>query len=456
MNKFLSAVAGNGVRGLNRRAFLRGSAVLAGFFIVPRHVIAASGQLPPSEKLNLACIGVGGRGAASVSGVRGHNVVALVDVDSVRLAEAAKPLPQARQFADFRKMFDAMEKGIDAVTVATPDHTHAVAAMMAINRRKHVFCEKPLAHSIHEVRALAQAARQSGVVTQLGNQGHSTDTIRSLCEWVWSGAIGKVHTVHAVSGARHSRISDLPRLAERPPVPEKLDWDLWLGPAQNRAYHPLYCPGSWRNWSAFGCGAIGDWICHVVDPVFWALDLGAPVSVQCQAKDFDPKLHGETFPPGSVITFEFAAKGTRSPVKLVWHDGVEVPPRPPEMAANDKMPATGAAVYGDKGTIVYGSHGAGGLRLIPEAKMDAFQPPAKTIPRVRGHHEDWLNAIRTGTKAGSNFDYGGSLTELALLGLIATRLLGQKLAWDGAAGKFTNSAAANQWLQSSYRVGWRL
>jgi len=440
----------------SRRQFIKSaSGAVAAFTLVPRHVLGR-GQTPPSEKLNVACIGVGGRGGASLNGVRRENIVALCDVDLRRAGKVFDKLPRAKVYRDFRKMLDEMDGRIDAVTVATPDHTHAVAAMDAIERGKHVFCEKPLAHSIGEIRALRKAAREPGVVTQLGNQGHSSGTIRTFCEWIWDGAIGNVTEVHACCGSIYSTIESLPKLKETHEVPSGLDWDLWLGPAQNRPYHPLYLPGTWRRWTPFGCGVIGDWVCHVVDPVFWALDLGAPKTIQAQAKDYDPQKHGATFPRGTVVTYEFAAKGKRGPVKLVWFDGEEKIPRPDDLEPGRKVPGTGAIVIGDQGKITYGSHGAGGVRIFPEEKMRVYQQPAKTLPRVAGHFEDWLGAIRNGTQAGSNFDYGGPLTEIALLGAIGIRFLGQKLEWDAAGMRFTNCAEANQYLDPPYRNGWTL
>jgi predicted dehydrogenase len=276
-------------RKTSRRQFVRSATgAIAAFTIVPRHVLG-QGQTPPSEKLHVACIGVGGRGGASIDGTKRENIVAMCDVDSRRAAEAFANHPKAGKFRDYRKLFDAMGDQIDAVTVATPDHTHAVIAMEAIRRGKHVYCEKPLAHSIHEVRTLMQAAREHKVVTQLGNQGHSYDTIRMFCEWIWDGAIGNVMEVHAACGSVYSAIDNLSKLQEKHEIPSELDWDLWLGPAKYRPYHPMYVPGTWRRWMPFGCGVIGDWVCHVVDPVFWALDLGAPKTVQARARDYDPK-----------------------------------------------------------------------------------------------------------------------------------------------------------------------
>jgi len=353
-------------------------------------------------------------------------------------------------------MLDEMDNQIDAVTVSTPDHTHAVACMDAIRRGKHVYCEKPLAHSIYEIRQLMKAAQKHKVVTQLGNQGHSDQHIRMFCEWIWDGAIGEVYEVHAGCTADHCKIDQLSKRSEKHDIPSELDWDLWLGPARYRAYNPMYLPGRWRGWMPFGSGTIGDWICHVVDPVFWALDLGAPNTIQAQAENYDPKDHADTFPHGSVITFEFPAKGKRGPVKLLWHSGKKEIPRPAELEEGRNLSKTGAIVIGDKGKIMYGSHGAGGVRIIPETKMKEYKQPPQTLPRVRGHHNDWLQAIKNNKQAGSNFDYGGPLTELARLGIIAMRMLGRKLEWDSENMRFTNCDEANLYINPPYREGWTL
>ena len=447
---------------LNRRAFLRrGAAGLATLgaapLIVPARVLAADGQTAPSNKVNLACIGVGGMGASDIGGLAQHcNIVALCDVDSRHAADTFEKFPAAKRFKDFRKMFDEMEKSFEAVLVATPDHCHAAASIAAIKRGKHVYCEKPLAHSVGEVRALMKAAREANVVTQLGNQGHSFGSIRDFVEWVQAGAVGQVHTIHAGSDAVNSGRDQLPRLKEQHAVPPTLDWDLWLGPAQFRPYHPAYLPAAWRGWTPFGNGTIGDWMCHVVDPVFWALDLGAPRTVVAKVKDYNPRTQGDAFPKGDIVTFEFAAKGNRGPITLHWYSGTDRVPRPEEFEADDKDIGSGAVVIGDKGKIAYGSHGAGGVRLLPEKRMQEYQRPAKTIPRVRDHHWDWIEAIRTGRKAGSDFSYGGPLTELAMLGVIAIKLVGTKLEWDAEKLRFANNAEANALLNPPARAGWAL
>ncbi len=444
---------------LRRRDFLRaaGTAVAA-FTFAPRHVVAGSGQTAPNDRLNIAGIGVGGRGHDDINAIApGNNMVALCDVDERRAARTLAKFPSAKRYKDFRKMFDEMEDGIDAVVVATPDHFHAVAAMAAIKRRKHVYCEKPLAHSVHEVAQLMKAAQDYNVVTQLGNQGHSFNSIRDFCEWIWAGAIGQVHTIHVGCAAVNSGIDQLAEVRHGMPVPETLDWNQWLGPAAYRPYHRDYLPGSWRGWTPFGNGTIGDWACHVVDPVFWALDLGAPETIQAEVKHYDFKTQGDAFPKGEIITYQFAAKGNRAPITMKWYSGTERIPRPPELESDERDIETGGVVMGDKGTIVYGSHGAGQVRLIPQAKMDAFKRPPRTLPRVQDHPHNWLNAIRKGKKADSDFaNYGGPLTQIAMLGVIAIKMTGVKLEWDAGAMRFKNCSEANELLNPPYRMGWTL
>ncbi len=417
------------------------------------------GRKAPSDKLNIAGIGAGGRGRRDIDGVSSENIVALCDVDDKRAAGAYKKYPDAKRFHDFRKMLDKMHKEIDAVTVGTPDHTHAVICMAAIRRGKHVYCEKPLAHSLGEVRLLRQAARSHKVITQVGNQGHSSDRIRTFVEWIRHGAVGNVKEIHAACGAFknvYCQIRKLPELKEKHEVPKELNWDLWLGPAQQRPYHPAYVPWNWRGWTPFGTGAIGDWVCHVLDPSFWALDLGSPRTIQAEVEGYDPKKHADVYPPGTKITFEFPAKGDRGPVTLYWYDGNKKIPRPAQLQEKRKVPATGAIVIGDKAAITHGSHGAGGARIIPESKMREYRLPEETIPRIKGHHKDWLDAVREGRQAGSPFDYGGPLTEIALLGMIAIRMTPQKLVWDTGKMQFTNCSEANQHVSPPYRQGWTL
>lgn len=448
------------VKRTTRRTFLKGgSAALASVSILPGSVLGLNGATPPSEKLNIAAIGVGGQGGADLDNLKSENIVALVDVDKRRAAGSVEKFPKARQFEDFRKMFDSMGNEIDAVLVATPDHTHAVAAMPAIKLGKHVYCEKPLAHSIFEVRELMKAAREHKVITQLGNQGHSYDSMRVFREWVEDGAIGTVREVHAMCNSVYSEMDRLVEVKTAQPIPEGLNWDLWLGPVKERPYHSAYVPGWWRRWSAFGTGVIGDWTCHVVDPVFWTLDLGAPATVECvQTGDWEPGKHGETFPKKTVVNYEFPAKGNRPAVKLTWHDGDARPPRPEEISEEEKekFPGIGALVVGDKGKIIYGSHGAGRPTVLDKDQMANMPKEPRRHKKSVGHYKEWIDCCKSGKAAGSDFAYGGPLTEVALIGVIAMRFKGQKLQWDSASGTFKNNSEANKWLKPEFRPGWKL
>ncbi len=450
---------------INRRQFLCATgAGVAAFHLLPGSAVQGAERLAANDKLNVAGIGIGGQGGSDIDAVagEGQNFVALCDVDDKYAAKKFAQYPKARQFKDYRIMLDQMDKEIDAVVIGTPDHSHAVIAMEAMKHHKHVYCEKPLAHSVHEVRALIEAATQYKVVTQLGNQGHSFASIRRLCEWVWAGAIGQVHTVHAgCDGLRelYCQIRNLDKLGQHFEVPKGLDYDLWVGPVPFRAYAPFWIPGTWRGWMPFGTGAIGDWFCHVVDPTFWALDLDAPSTVQAEVTNYDPAKQGLTFPPGTKITFEFPARNQSGPVKLVWYDGNNQIPKPGDFAADDKVPGTGAILFGDKGMIMHGSHGAGGCRLLPENVMEQYSgknAPAEKLPRVKNHAWDWIEAIRAGRQAGSNFGYGGPLTQTALLGAVAIRFPGQTLKWDNEQALFTNNEAANAYVAPAYRQGWSL
>lgn len=442
--------------GISRREFVgSATAAAAAFTIVPRRVLAGSGETPPNEKLNVACIGVGGRGGASVNAVKDENIVALCDVDVRRVGKTFERFPEAKQYSDYRKLFEELGDKIDAVTVGTPDHTHAGPVMAALKRGMHVYCEKPLAHSIYEIREIMKAARENKAVTQLGNQGHSSGDIRKFCEWIWDGAIGNVHTIHVGCGANHCKISELPKRNEKHDIPEGLDWDLWLGPAKERPYNPMYLPGKWRGWMPFGSGTIGDWVCHVVDPSFWALDLGAPKTIEAEARNYDPDEHADTFPEASRIRFEFPATDKRGPITMYWYSAKWKLPTQAGLPA-DKVPGTGGLILGDEGGIKHGSHGAGGVRIFPEEKMRTYKQPPQSIPRVRGHHNDWLEAIRNGRNAGSNFDYGGPLTEIARLGIIAIQLLGTKLEWDSAKMRFKDNDEANALIHPPCRQGWTL
>jgi predicted dehydrogenase len=444
-----------------RRQFLAGSAA-ALFTIVPRHVLGGGRFTAPSDKLRIAGIGVGGMGAADLGEMESENIVALCDVDERQAAGSFARYAQARRYRDFREML-AQEKDLDAVVVATPDHVHAVAAMAAIEAGKHVYCEKPMSHTMHEARQLTLAARRAGVATQMGNQGHATESIRRLCEWIWDGAIGDVHEVHAwTPHPVWPQEIDRPQEVVEPPA--TLHWDLWLGPAPYRPYHPAYLPATWRGWQDFGTGGLGDMGCHVLDHVVWSLKLAAPSSVEATHSTFVPKgldwnkpKNTESYPRASMVTYRFPRREGFPPCTLQWYDGGLLPPRPEELADDQPMgDRFGGALYiGTRGKILCGSHGANGARLIPDAAMQAYRQPKQTLPRSIGHRQEWIAACKGGAPAGSNFEYAGPLTETVLLGNIALKL-DQKLYWDSEKFQFKDAPEADKLLHREYRDGWKL
>ncbi len=437
---------------MDRRRFLGAAAgAVAAFTIVPRHVLGGAAGPPSSEKLNIACVGVGGQGASDVGELSTENIVALCDVDwSQHTAETFAKYPNAKKYKDFRKMLEAEDRNIDAVTISTPDNTHAVVAMMAIKMGKHVYCQKPLCHDIEEVRRLTVAAREQGVMTQMGTQIHATTELKMLVEMVRSGVIGKVRRVDIWSGKDWGGGT---RPADTPPVPETLDWDLWLGPASYRPYHPTYLPGQWRRWRDFGTGTLGDMACHILDPAWWALDLDYPTSVEARPGPSNE----ETYPRKTTVKWEFPARGDRPAVTVTWYDGENTPPRPPELEVGRRLPGEGGLYYGDDGIILC-PH-MGGPRLIPDARMAGFKVPEPFLPRSQHgaseHYLEWIRACKGGPRPLSNFDYAGPMTETVLLGNVASRA-GRKLEWDGSAMTVTNLPEANQWLRRQYREGWLL
>ncbi len=441
---------------VSRRKFLKNAASTAAFTVVPSFVLGRNGQTPPSDTVYVAVIGAGGQAAVDIKqcATIGGKIAALCDVDDRRAAAMYKVYDKVNKYRDFRKMLD-QEKNVDAVIVAIPDHCHAVASMAAMERGKHLYCEKPLAHSIYEIRTLMQAAHKYKVATQLGNHAHSNQQMRLLCEWIWDGAIGDVRTVDAFVNRKNSCIPDLPKMKETHEIPPEVDWDLWLGPAPFRPYNPMYLPGRWRSWSQFGTGSAGDWMCHVVDPTFLAFKLKYPETIEAVFVDgYDPVEHKETFPPEMLIRFEFAAREKMPPLTLNWITGRE-PEHPAEMGER-KWSYAGALIRGEKGMMVHDSHGASGLRIIPEEAMQAYKRPEPTLPRSPGHMIEWLQACKGGKPAESNFDYGGPLSELAMLANIALRFPGKKLKWDPVNAKFPNYPEADAYIKSQYRQGWSL
>ncbi len=442
---------------LSRRSFVKGAAAAA-FTVVPRHVLGGARNVAPSDKLNIAGIGFAGRGAGDLDECGSENIVALCDVDmeEKHTGPVFKKYPNAKRWVDFRKMLDE-QKDIDAVIIATPDHTHAVIAMAAIKHGKHVYCEKPLAHCIWECRQLTLAAREAKVATQLGNQGQASESNRLVSEVIWDGALGAVREVHAWCNRPISQ-RGVERPKDTPPVPATLNWDLWLGPAKYRPYHPAYLPFSWRGWWDFGTGVLGDIGCHQLDPVFRALKLGYPTTVEACSSNMDegPAVKEETAPKSSITRFEFAAREGFPPLTLTWYDGGLMPQRPAEFEEGRKFGEADDNLFiGDKGKML-------GYRLIPESRQKEYGKPPQKIARSPGHHKEWINACKGGAPARSNFDWAGPLTEVILLGNIALKMerqlyeKGLKLHYDGPKMEVTNLPEANKYIRDQYREGWSL
>ena len=444
---------------ISRRGFINTSAAaIAGFTIVPRHAVAGLGHASPGDKLNVACVGIGGMGRVNIENVaKTENIVALCDVDwRGSTLKVFGQYPGATQYKDYRVMLDK-QKDIDAVIVATSDHTHAVISMEAMRRSKHVFTQKPLTHTVFEARTLAKAAREFKVATQMGNQGQAGDGPRRLREMIWDGVIGHVREVHVWTDRPNNGLfktywpQGVGRPADTPPVPAELDWDLFIGPAPMRPYHPSYHPFNWRGWWDFGTGALGDIGCHSLDPVFRVLKLKYPVSVQAVST----LVNGETYPSGSIVKYEFSAREDMPPVSLTWYDGGLRPMVISEIDPGMKMGAGGTLYIGDKGKILNDV-------ILPASLRNSYQAPVPYIPSSPGHEEEWILACKGGAPAGSDFEWAGPLTETVLLGNIALRnemkdsLGGEVMRWDPDKFCFTGMPGADQFLQCPYSNGWTL
>jgi len=440
---------------MTRRDFLgRSAATAAGIVIVPRFVLGGNGFTPPSDKLNIACVGAGGQGAHDIRNLSTENIVALCDVDEERASETFAAYPKARRYKDFRIMLEEEIDNIDAVTVTTPDHTHAVIAMTAIRMGKHVYVQKPLTHTIEEARKLAEAAREEKVVTQMGNQGHAGEGARLINEWIWDGAIGDVYEVHCWTN-RPIWPQGIPAPEDKPSLPPTLDWDLWIGPAPWRYYHPAYAPFSWRGWWDFGTGSLGDMGAHIMDQPYWALKLEYPERVQASSTPFTE----DSYPMASIVTYHFPARGEMPPVKLMWYDGGLMPQRPEDLEPGRRMGDGGGGVLfvGTNGKLMCSTYGEN-PRLIPETRMKEYQLPEKTIPRSPGIHKEWVDACKGNGETTSNFDYASKLTETMLLGNVAIRMNKSNtvLSYDPVNIKISNLEEANQYLHKDYRKGWVL
>ncbi len=467
----------NNKRPVSRRNFIKASAFsAAGFMIVPRHVLGGRGFVAPSDKVNIGIVGAGGKGKENTG-----ELLKLNDVQIVAMADPAiywnlenfyyktdagrgpvkkmiqehygsqAPNVKVAEYEDFRQMLDK-QPGLDAIMCATPDHTHAYISLLAMRAGKHVYCEKPLTHNIWEARQVQQVARETKLATQMGNQGHSTEGIRRTVEYLRAGAIGKVHEVHAwVPATRwNPELKGIPTSSS--PMPKGLNWDLWLGPRESRPFHTAYAPVTWRDFWTFGCGALGDFGCHDMDAVTWAFDLQAPDSVEILPAGYSD---ANIIPYGEIGYYEFPARGDQPPLKLTWYSGGMRPQAPDLLPENVSLPRRGTMFVGEKGIIV----NDGGERMpqiFPESVASSFTAPPPTLTRSNGHYRDWVDAIKGGQAASSNFEYGARLTEITLLGVLSLRLGGKKIFWDSENMKVKGLPAADEFIREPMRKGWEL
>lgn len=471
----------------SRRAFLKTLGLAgAAFTILPRHVLGGNGFVAPSDTLYIAGIGAGGKGYSDLTGFAANpkaKIALLCDVDDRMAVKAREKFPEAKYYRDFREMFDK-EKGIDAVSVSTPDHTHAVATMAAINRGKHVYVQKPLTHTIYEARMLSEAARKNKVVTQMGNQFSSHEDVRKMKEMVDAGLIGKVKSAVAWTN-RPVWPQGIPTPSGKHEVPKELDWDLWLGPSKFIDFNPAYVPFNWRGWWQFGTGALGDMACHVLDPFFRILPVDFANEVECSATTnwegiFKEANYSDCAPSSSIIHFKFPKKDGKGDIKLTWLDGGLLPERPEELLPNEPMGdgSNGIILEGTKGKLMAGCYGLKPT-LLPTKRMTEVTMPKAKLPRVpgneAGHYTQWVDACLKGygqMELSSAFDYAGPLTEAILMGNLAIRSYNQrkmnadgkgytfpgrkKLLWDAKNMKITNFDEANAFVKSEYRSGWSL
>ena len=420
---------------MKRRKFLAATAAALTFPYVGR-------VLGANEKLNIGVVGVSGRGGGNLKGVSGENIVALCDVDTARLTAAAKQFPKAKQYGDFRRMLN--QKEIDAVVCSTPDHTHAVIGVGALKSGRHLYCEKPLAHTVSEVRAMTVAAAKSKRVTQMGTQVHAGSNYRRVVELVRGGAIGDVKEVHVWSGAVYGNIG---LSAPDAPIAKGFDYDLWLGPLPYRPFRKEYAPFHWRHFWEFGGGTLADFWCHYSDLAHWALDLKHPLTVHAQGK----KARPERVTVEMKVQYEYPARGAKPPVNLTWYQGGE---KPAALTAQQKKKwGSGVLFVGEKGKLLsgYGNH-----VLLPEDKFKDFKRPPKSIPDSIGHHAEWIKACKEGGKTTCDFSYSGPLAECALLGIVSHRIGNKKLEWNWESMKAANSPEADRYIHHHYRNGWSL
>jgi predicted dehydrogenase len=442
---------------ISRRHFfvgslLAGAVPAAGYGSVPslKHL----GFKSPNEKLNFAAIGAGGKGYSDIKGCSSETLVAMVDPDEKRAARAFEEFANVPRYSDFRKMFDKEGDNIDAVIVSTPDHVHGTAAMWAMVRGKHVYCQKPLTRTVWEAQQLAEGALKYGVATQMGNQGYSNEGARQCCEIIWSGDIGNVTEVHAWTNRPLTYWPQGPEVVpETAPVPPTLDWQAWLAGSEDRPFSPAYAPHHWRGFPDFGCGAIGDMACHILGTPNMALQLGSPVSVECVKQVGKSKY---TFPQSTIIRFDFPARGALSPVTLYWYDGMKVPPEIEGVPTGELIGDSDinrSLFVGEKGMLTTGCYGER-TRLVPAEEMKDYELPAQVLTRSPGHYQDWIRAAKGGSPACSNFTIAGPFVQWMLLGVIAMKFEG-KLSWDEKKMCFSNNREANEHLKPKFRKGWK-
>lgn len=444
---------------ISRRGFIGASATaIAGFTIVPRQTVSGLGHIAPSDKLNIAGVGIGGMGRVNLENVaKTENIVALCDVDWREPVQKIFNLyPAAKRYKDYRVMLDS-QKDIDAVIVATSDHTHAIISLEAMKRGKHVYTQKPLTHTVYEAKVLAKAAKEYRVATQMGNQGQASDGPRRLREMIWDGVIGPIREVHVWTDRPNNGLfktywpQGVKRPEDTPPVPKELDWDLFIGPAPMRPYNPAYHPFVWRGWLDFGTGALGDIGCHSFDPVFRALKLKYPSTVQAVSTI----VNGETYPQGSIVKYEFPERENMPPLTLTWYDGGLRPFIFKDLEPGMQLGAGGTLFVGDRGMILDD-------KILPASLRDSYKRPDPYIPSSPGHEEEWIRACKGGAPGGSDFEWAGPLTETVLLGNVALRmelkekLGGTVLKWDPDKFSFTNMPEADKFLHCDYRKGWTL
>lgn len=433
----------------NRRRFLSTTAAASSAALVGYHVnpSPAKASTSPNEKLNLVAVGATGRAGENISGCRSQNIIAIADVDSDLLEKGGQAYPDANRYQDFRIMLEKESERIDGVLVGTPDHTHAPAAAMALRMKKAVYCEKPLTHTVHETRVLRELAKQTGVATQMGTQIHAGGNYRRVVELIRAGAIGPIKEVHVWAGAQYTG----GKFQTGETVPKNLNWDLWLGPAPERPYSKSIHPFNWRRFWDFGTGSLGDFGCHFMDLVHWALDLTAPVKIRTRGTELDPVSP----PEWAIVDYLYPARGDQPEVQVTWYDSGKRPEKLKELKDRNGNPFNwggGQLFIGSEGMILsnYGEH-----HLLPHDKFASYSRPERTIPESIGHHEEWLEAIRTGSPTTCNFDYSGALSEAVLLGVVAFKA-GEEIHWDAEKFQVTNSSKANDLLHKEYRKGWTL